>query len=378
MQSGDATCLLQAVSCAAAEPRGDVQVTTSGLASLARLPFNLGVSAGEAGRARRTEPEQPIKLYEFEACPFCRRGRPRFYNLQIHMQKECPCMNAITAHALSCRLHPGKRKRLLLVCLCMPACLCAVPNLLRELASLALARGCLHVPVLIVLPPPTRGLPAQAAQLTTARLTRALTHRHAFRGMACSLCKGSVAVRRRVREAITDLDLVVQARGPPTWRRTCALLSAIGLKTGRLVPWPHASCLPCLVGTDAISQCREEPVACPDEGVLSHSRRAPGAGAHDHREPAAGRRCTPAPRTPRATAAPCARRAARSSSPSWWTTTPAAACTRAMWSRATCTKRTAAARCGRRRCCSSPRCSQGAALGHAALFVCVRYREGRA
>jgi len=69
MQSGDATCLLQAVSCAAAEPRGDVQVTTSGLASLARLPFNLGVSAGEAGRARRTEPEQPIKLYEImQAC----------------------------------------------------------------------------------------------------------------------------------------------------------------------------------------------------------------------------------------------------------------------------------------------------------------------
>lgn len=51
-----------------------LQVTTSGLASLARLPFNLGVSAGEAGRARRVEPEKPIKLYEFEACPFCRRG----------------------------------------------------------------------------------------------------------------------------------------------------------------------------------------------------------------------------------------------------------------------------------------------------------------
>ena len=49
-----------------------MQVATSGLASLARMPFNLGVSAGEAGRARQAEPDQPLQLYEFEACPFCR------------------------------------------------------------------------------------------------------------------------------------------------------------------------------------------------------------------------------------------------------------------------------------------------------------------
>ena len=49
-----------------------VQVATSGLASLARMPFNLGVSAGEAGRARQAEPDKPLQLYEFEACPFCR------------------------------------------------------------------------------------------------------------------------------------------------------------------------------------------------------------------------------------------------------------------------------------------------------------------
>ena len=52
-----------------------VKVTTSGLASLARLPFNLGVSAGEAGRARQAEPDKPLRLYEFEACPFCRYTR---------------------------------------------------------------------------------------------------------------------------------------------------------------------------------------------------------------------------------------------------------------------------------------------------------------
>ena len=49
-----------------------MQVATSGLASLARMPFNLGVNAGEAGRARQAEPDEPLQLYEFEACPFCR------------------------------------------------------------------------------------------------------------------------------------------------------------------------------------------------------------------------------------------------------------------------------------------------------------------
>ena len=52
--------------------RDGMQVTTSGLASLARMPFGLGVSAGDAGRARQSDPPKPLRLYEFEACPFCR------------------------------------------------------------------------------------------------------------------------------------------------------------------------------------------------------------------------------------------------------------------------------------------------------------------
>ena len=58
--------------CVGALDRDSVQVTTSGLASLARIPFGLGVSAGDAGRARQSDPPKPLRLYEFEACPFCR------------------------------------------------------------------------------------------------------------------------------------------------------------------------------------------------------------------------------------------------------------------------------------------------------------------
>ncbi len=47
-----------------------LEVTTSGLASLARLPF--GTFVGDEARSRTGEPAQPLQLYEFEACPFCR------------------------------------------------------------------------------------------------------------------------------------------------------------------------------------------------------------------------------------------------------------------------------------------------------------------
>jgi glutathione S-transferase len=46
-----------------------VNVATSSFATLARL--GAGIFAGEAG----PRPEEPLELYEFEACPFCRKVR---------------------------------------------------------------------------------------------------------------------------------------------------------------------------------------------------------------------------------------------------------------------------------------------------------------
>lgn len=56
-----------------------LEVTTSGLASISRLPY--GTSAGlerEPGT-----PAQPPVIYEFEACPFCRRVREAVTDLDL-------------------------------------------------------------------------------------------------------------------------------------------------------------------------------------------------------------------------------------------------------------------------------------------------------
>ena len=60
----------------------------SGLASLARLPWGSEVSFLASSRSRI--PERPIRLYEFEACPYCRRVRETatFLDLEIEI---CPC-----------------------------------------------------------------------------------------------------------------------------------------------------------------------------------------------------------------------------------------------------------------------------------------------
>jgi hypothetical protein len=54
---------------AAPRPRW-LETTTSGLASIARLPF--GTNTGDYARTRLEQPALPLQLYEFEACPFCR------------------------------------------------------------------------------------------------------------------------------------------------------------------------------------------------------------------------------------------------------------------------------------------------------------------
>jgi hypothetical protein len=48
-----------------------VQVATSGLASIARLPFGVNCNVVRAAG----QPAQPLQLYEYELSPFCRRVR---------------------------------------------------------------------------------------------------------------------------------------------------------------------------------------------------------------------------------------------------------------------------------------------------------------
>ena len=74
----------------AAAPRNRVaEVATSGFASIARLPF--GVTVQPECATRSSNPKKPITLYEFEACPFCRRVRETATQLDLELIiKPCP------------------------------------------------------------------------------------------------------------------------------------------------------------------------------------------------------------------------------------------------------------------------------------------------
>lgn len=62
-----------------------LDVASSTFATLARLGAGIGV--GELGR----RPEQPLVLYEFEACPFCRKAREALTTLDLPvMILPCP------------------------------------------------------------------------------------------------------------------------------------------------------------------------------------------------------------------------------------------------------------------------------------------------
>ena len=66
-----------------------VEVATSGLASISRMPH--GVTVQPECVVRKTQPTKPIVLYEFEACPFCRRVRETATQLDLQLLvKPCP------------------------------------------------------------------------------------------------------------------------------------------------------------------------------------------------------------------------------------------------------------------------------------------------
>lgn len=63
------------------------EVATSGLASISRLPFGTEATSSTAS------PPKPIRIYEFEACPFCRRVREAVTDLDLTVEV-FPCPKA--------------------------------------------------------------------------------------------------------------------------------------------------------------------------------------------------------------------------------------------------------------------------------------------
>ena len=94
----------------AAAPRNRfLEVATSGLASISRLPFGVTVQPECAARPAERSPAKPIVLYEFEACPFCRRVREIATQLDLELVvKPCP-KDAVTHRDESFALGNTKR-----------------------------------------------------------------------------------------------------------------------------------------------------------------------------------------------------------------------------------------------------------------------------
>ncbi|KAG6554995.1 hypothetical protein Mapa_003580 [Marchantia paleacea] len=75
-----------------------LETTTSGIASLARLPWGSKVNAEVvAERGETGQPPQLLQLYEFEACPFCRRVREALTELDLSAEVY-PCPKGSLKH----------------------------------------------------------------------------------------------------------------------------------------------------------------------------------------------------------------------------------------------------------------------------------------
>ena len=89
----------------AAAPRNrTLEVATSGLASIARLPFG---SEACIARPAGAVPKEPIILYEFEACPFCRRVREALSQLDLTVEVR-PCPKDAVKHRTEVEAMGGK------------------------------------------------------------------------------------------------------------------------------------------------------------------------------------------------------------------------------------------------------------------------------
>uniref|UniRef100_A0ACD5UC19 Uncharacterized protein n=1 Tax=Avena sativa TaxID=4498 RepID=A0ACD5UC19_AVESA len=91
-----------------------VEVTTSSLSSLARLPWGSSVAASSLETVSQTTTAPTLQLYEFEACPFCRRVREAMTELDLSAEVY-PCPKGSLRHRDVVRKIGGKEQFPLLV-----------------------------------------------------------------------------------------------------------------------------------------------------------------------------------------------------------------------------------------------------------------------
>ena len=92
----------------AAAPRNrTLEVATSGFASIARIPFGSKVDEACIARPAGAVPKEPIILYEFEACPFCRRVREALSQLDLTVEVR-PCPKDAVKHRTEVEAMGGK------------------------------------------------------------------------------------------------------------------------------------------------------------------------------------------------------------------------------------------------------------------------------
>lgn len=91
--------------------RNDIfEITTSGLASIARLPWgSQTLPTAAAVREEKRKPCKALQLYEFEACPFCRRVREALTELDLSAEVY-PCPKGSLNHREIVRRYGGKEQ----------------------------------------------------------------------------------------------------------------------------------------------------------------------------------------------------------------------------------------------------------------------------
>uniref|UniRef100_A0A0E0H1B2 GST N-terminal domain-containing protein n=1 Tax=Oryza nivara TaxID=4536 RepID=A0A0E0H1B2_ORYNI len=91
-----------------------VEVATSSLSSLARLPWGSSVSTSSENNVNPTTSAPTLQLYEFEACPFCRRVREAMTELDLSAEVY-PCPKGSLRHRDVVKKIGGKEQFPLLV-----------------------------------------------------------------------------------------------------------------------------------------------------------------------------------------------------------------------------------------------------------------------
>lgn len=91
--------------------RNDIfEITTSGIATIARLPWgSQTLTTAAAMREEKGQPLKTLQLYEFEACPFCRRVREALTELDLSAEVY-PCPKGSLKHRAIVRRYGGKEQ----------------------------------------------------------------------------------------------------------------------------------------------------------------------------------------------------------------------------------------------------------------------------